>query len=111
MASIERSPKGVVVEIPTFPVVLSNVKLAEAPNPPLSLNWIWVSAPVGLAVPPVSLPQARFPRESVVIFPELVKVEQFTLLNLNPLKMLRPPAIVEVAEVEVALKLGKLRAV
>ena len=35
---MERSPKGVEDEIPTFPVVLSKVKLAEDPNPPLSLN-------------------------------------------------------------------------
>ena len=40
VASMERSPKGVLDEIPTFPVVLSKVKLAEDPNPPLSLNWI-----------------------------------------------------------------------
>ena len=38
VASIERSPKGVEDEIPTFPVVLSKVKLAEDPNDPPSLN-------------------------------------------------------------------------
>ena len=47
----------------------------------------------------------KFPWASVVIFPEFVKpVEQFRLSNLKPPPdILRPPEMVEVAEVEVIL--------
>ena len=107
VASIERSPKGVDEEMPTLPVILSKVKLAEEPNVPPSLNWIWVSAPVGFVDPEISLEQMKFPCPSVVIFPEFVKpVEQFRLSNLKPPpEILRPPEIVEEAVVEVILRI------
>ena len=64
-----------------------------------------MSAPVGFVDPETSLLQMKFPCASVVIFPEFVKpVEQFILSNLSPPDILRPPEIVEEAEVEVMLK-------
>ena len=66
-----------------------------------------MSPPFALDPPPeISLAQMKFPCASVVIFPEFVKpVEQFRLSNLSPPPdILRPPEMVEVAEVEVMLK-------
>ena len=65
-----------------------------------------MSAPVGFVDPEISLLQIKFPCASVVIFPEFVKpVEQFKLSNLKPPPViLRPPEMVELAVVEVMLK-------